>query len=191
MYEYPPANDVGCPTGMCGYGTCELINNGMYIACKCDTNAIPPNCFETCCKDCGQNGKCVKNIQGIEVCTCHSSYTGEFCEAYLAGDACDTNYQPPDLVVRTCDGGRACTYGLCITSIQGQSFCICDDGASGPFCDEVCCLDCGENGTCGINQTTGNQTCLCDEQYTGETCSELSKYRTSFACFSIIILKSN
>jgi len=176
LYEYPAASEHMCEPFLCGKGVCQILSNG-FRGCKCDTNATPPNCFDTCCKDCGTNGRCLKNLENVEVCTCQTSFTGEFCEAYLAGDVCDTTYQPLDLAERTCDGGRTCVYGICVTSTQGQSFCICDDGASGPFCDEVCCLDCGEHGTCGIDQTTGNQTCVCDEQYTGETCSELSMYR--------------
>ena len=118
----------------------------------------------------------MKNLQDIEVCVCHMSFTGDSCESYIPGVVCEKDYQPLGLSERTCDLGFTCVYGFCNRTHIGKSVCICDDGASGPFCGEVCCLDCGENGTCGIDQTTGNQTCLCDKQYSGETCGVQSKY---------------
>ena len=60
----------------------------------------------------------------------------------------------------------------CFDSNGGAEFkCECNEGFDGKKCEDVCSLDCGDNGSCmtEINSTTGikQSKCLCTDNFTG------------------------
>ncbi|XP_052760511.1 uncharacterized protein LOC128203241 [Mya arenaria] len=74
---------------------------------------------------------------------------------------------------------HACVYGKCIEEVgdhggwSGAIFtCECDVGARKTRCDELCCLDCGENGRCNLHGDQGERKPVCDcmPRYIGERC---------------------
>lgn len=80
-YERPSSNENGCFIP-CFKGVCRIYSTGTFY-CVCDPHAYGSNCMQTCCKDCGEFGRCVRNLTNVEVCECSSNYTGEFCETLV------------------------------------------------------------------------------------------------------------
>ncbi|KAL3869473.1 hypothetical protein ACJMK2_042150 [Sinanodonta woodiana] len=73
-----------------------------------------------------------------------------------------------------CQGGRPCHYGNCVTdNVTSNANCECYLGATGGFCADPCCLDCGSHGQCYVNKADSSQYCVCHENYTGERCTTL------------------
>lgn len=172
-YEWPSPEEHECSM-FCGMGVCKDSGSG-YVSCLCDPNAIGSNCLSVCCKDCGDFGRCVRNLTGHEGCQCHQSFTGEFCDIYDPFNACDTSYEPPPLSLRDCGNGLTCVNGICANATDGSVYCECDPGARNVDCSQVCCLNCGDHGTCDIDPVTGNETCVCEPGYNGQFCETLGK----------------
>ncbi|MGB1242795.1 MAG: hypothetical protein ACPG49_09750, partial [Chitinophagales bacterium] len=66
----------------------------------------------------------------------------------------------------------ACVNGECLVSATGDPFCNCDEGFSGPTCEEVVdpceSLTC-VNGECVVG-VDGNVSCNCEEGFSGPNC---------------------
>lgn len=169
-YEWP-STEHECSL-FCGRGVCRSLGDGT-ASCACDTNASGPNCLRVCCKRCGEFGMCVRDVTYQELCMCHPLFRGEFCDIYDPVNACDTVYQPPPLSLRDCGYGHTCVNGICANGTDGGLYCECVPGARGRLCGEVCCLNCGIHGACGIHPQTGNEVCLCKTGYTGKLCDKL------------------
>ena len=83
-YEPRPPEERSCFQGalMCEHGRCVESDQGTY--CQCDIGVSPGNgqlCRETCCKFCGEHGRCYYHAQEKEEkCNCDDKYSGDFCE---------------------------------------------------------------------------------------------------------------
>lgn len=73
------------------------------------------------------------------------------------------------LAIQKCDNGLICVYGICNISADNVPYCSCDPGAYGVNCCQPCCLNCGEHGTCVLNNS-GQETCSCQSSFTGVLC---------------------
>lgn len=90
-YEYPPSSENECPIPIpCGFGVCRVSSTQVFY-CDCDLHAYGSNCLQVCCKDCGEFGRCVRNLSNVEVCECSPDYTGEFCDTLMSWDE-ETGY---------------------------------------------------------------------------------------------------
>lgn len=175
-YEFPLAEENECDIP-CFKGVCRSY--GESLGCECDPHAIPPFCTSTCCKDCGDFGRCAKTLNQTETCVCYPYFIGEFCDILVKGDPCDS-YLPP-LSFRECANSLTCIHGIC-NETNGKTSCICENGASGPDCSVTCCKSCGFNGVC-VRNPTGSESCLCSDSYTGANCETLGRFTVCYYMF--------
>ncbi|KAL3869471.1 hypothetical protein ACJMK2_042149 [Sinanodonta woodiana] len=83
---------------------------------------------------------------------------------------CLINYT---LNIIPCPIGIPCFYGDCfVDNLTSITRCDCYPGATGAFCNEPCCLDCGPYGVCSVNMADRIQYCNCHPGYTGERCEK-------------------
>lgn len=101
--------------------------------------------------DCGDNGQCEDNEEGVGQCVCDEGFEQPYC---LPPEACLTQT-------------KACTEGVC-GALSDRCGGIVDCGACEGSCDEVE-LDCGEHGQCE-DDADGNAQCVCDEGFDGPLC---------------------
>ncbi|XP_060577096.1 uncharacterized protein LOC132734378 isoform X2 [Ruditapes philippinarum] len=96
-------------------------------------------------------------------------------------NVCDEDYIERSKEERTCEHvkGIECVYGVCNETLIDygtwtgyNTTCSCDYGARGLFCENKCCLHCGENGKCDLRPDGDNLTehCNCRRRYTGFFC---------------------
>ena len=105
------------------------------------------------------------------------SYDINSFTATVSQDACSSSYKLRPRDDRMCQFGFRCMYGSCSSdySLKQITFqCKCDPGAMGLFCENKCCLNCGQNGQCDV-KPDGTQFCFCRRGYTGQNC-EISVY---------------
>ncbi|XP_057309168.1 uncharacterized protein LOC130647358 isoform X2 [Hydractinia symbiolongicarpus] len=193
--EHCAAVDL-CSPDPCRYGThCIQTDEESY---QCVKNLCAPN-------PCSNGGKCIvvndegyecaclrgwrgKNCESQDICVpnpcinggvCHvmedGSYTCE-CPTHFAGNKCQIQEKvekEKDLCAAyPCKNG-----GTCIGT-EGGFTCRCNNGFSGPFCEDSVCHPnpCENAGTCVPYY--GIALCKCAQDYTGAHCSELKKPRT-------------
>ena len=79
-YQRPSSDegDSGCSM-FCMFGICRLTVEGQQY-CHCDPNASGSVCMTKCCKQCGEYGRWVAQVGGVEVCACADGYEGEACD---------------------------------------------------------------------------------------------------------------
>lgn len=173
-YERPPNEAHEC-TLFCGYGICRENGTEQRI-CDCDEHATGPNCLNTCCKECGTYGKCVRDMTNRLRCECHEAFDGEFCEIYDPLDPCSEDIDEVRRKQVTDCGNSTCRYGFCNSTGDDGPFCQCFPKAYGNDCGLMCCLDCGFYGVCVMDEVFGNMTCECEEDYSGEHCEIFGEF---------------
>ena len=162
-----------------------------------DGNGVcAPNCVTAVANGlfCGDNGAC-DDASGVAICECDGQWAGAACDVcpagnHLEGGDCVANQVcEPD----SCSGHGACS----VPSETGLVECDCDDGWIDSFdgiacavcasgyqnlyypddCQPTCAtavaagLECGDNGACAINTSTGAPHCACDTGYAGVDCT--------------------
>ncbi|RDV36360.1 hypothetical protein DV096_19260 [Bradymonadaceae bacterium TMQ3] len=138
--------ELACTEGVCG-GVDDLCGGVV------DCGACEGSCEEVEL-DCGEQGQCETNDDGIAECVCEAGYEGLRCDEPTG--ACLTREQ-------------ACTEGVCGGVDNGCGAFI-DCGACEGSCEEVE-LDCGEQGRC-VDDEEGNAQCICEEGRAGLACGE-------------------
>ncbi|KAH3695067.1 hypothetical protein DPMN_082518 [Dreissena polymorpha] len=89
-----------------------------------------------------------------------------------ADSVCSSSYQQRPDDDRKCQFGFRCMYGTCSSDSSSKQItfqCKCDPGAMGIFCEQKCCLNCGQNGNCDV-RPNGTPFCFCRRGFTGEKC---------------------
>ena len=181
----------GCPPGFpCFHGHCESAmtasSGGVGIHCVCDpgwdgtfcdTEASPETCDDSKCEEnevcvtLSTHFVCVPSIsEDLEI-----NSTRQLTPVNSTLHACNPEYVTRNDSERRCASiGLLCTYGMCVERSDGGVMCRCDPGGTGTLCREKCCLDCGINGECRLNNS-GQEFCNCRNNFTGEFCNALKQ----------------
>ncbi|XP_061178581.1 sushi, von Willebrand factor type A, EGF and pentraxin domain-containing protein 1-like [Saccostrea echinata] len=134
---------------------------------------------------CAPSFECIhgfcRNTGGIS-CVCDRGYKGLFCSDSVPTttptveeddpDVCSEDYSLRPLSVRNCFAAFTCKYGVCVTkrgAVGPRYSCVCDPHASGEKCEHKCCRNCGDFGSCVVNN--GEQLCNCQMGHSGDFCN--------------------
>ena len=165
--------------GNCFYNTlqkkeiCNCRNN--YMGERCETKIDPDPTQEPDCSPACPAGSVCTIVSGSSICSPVTTTTRAIEQSTRSGGAellCGKPYQLRDLSERTCEGGLVCQRGYC-SIVNGSTSCECDTGARGLICENECCKDCGDNGTCFYEARTNTEICNCFNGYTGDTCADV------------------
>lgn len=125
--------------------------------CYLKTNTCQPVCV---------NDSLSTSKDGITSTTSNVSVVTPSGRTY---DVCSESYVLRPISERTCLPGFECHYGVCQQGGLGFS-CLCDPGSAGTVCQNKCCKQCGDHGTCDV-LLDGELVCVCDQDYSGEFCN--------------------
>ncbi|KHJ97678.1 EGF-like domain protein [Oesophagostomum dentatum] len=145
-----------------GGHTCKC--DPAYSGSECDT-PTPGPCDSTPCL----NGNCTgDNVLGTYICTCVEGYCGDNCDCML-------NAEKILPEIHTCEYANNCVNGTCESIINGMvpgTYCICNPGFNGTFCDNEI-NECDSSpcmyGTC--EDLFLDYNCTCDYGAEGKNCS--------------------
>lgn len=164
---------------LCIHGDCA--DDGDQFLCRCDKGWGGDTCNESqCTTECSAGFYCHFVTPLVQICVesiADSSVTPTFPEQTTRdilmriNNVCSDDYSERDNVEQKCPSGISCKFGVCAAN-DGQERCQCDAGASGTLCDETCCRECGEFGTCLSDENLG-EVCNCHQNYTGFNCTRL------------------
>ncbi|CAI5511766.1 unnamed protein product, partial [Closterium sp. Naga37s-1] len=129
------------------------------------SNAADHSCVQ---RNCGANGKCVKNSAGAASCVCDTGYVLQ-ADGRTCTDVC---------TIKNCQGADA--NSTCVAA-GNLATCVCETGyamaATGKCTDTCEVQNCGVNGKCNKDTTTGAASCVCDTGYAlqadGKTCTDV------------------
>lgn len=196
--------DICIPMPGCVNGACRQENvNGVEVevaqTCECDKFPMGhpnanmskyegPKCDRPVCKpDCENDGWCVVSGDTRKValaehagkCACPIGFTHD------EGGLIDQN------VCSKCMAMAGCNHGQCarmnpsdVNSVEIPGTCTCEDGYTGPLCDQLQCkdssdaiIDCGEHGICLEDiLDNGENGCACEAGWQGEKCDKCVPY---------------
>ncbi|KAK3089462.1 hypothetical protein FSP39_003803 [Pinctada imbricata] len=169
-------------TFVCIHGYCDRHSTrGFRCVCDttwggvfCDKSLCPSECPEDCIAEGNSRYICNNKPQEDNSTTAPST-------AQVVQSACDANYTMRPLEERKCLP-LTCKFGQCKKTkvnitVQGQVnvttniACVCDDNVDGILCQNKCCLECGENGRCELDEDS-EPFCNCrTNRFYGEFCN--------------------
>ena len=148
-----------CPT--CYRGTCQVTHG--VAKCVCEAGWYLSDCRR---HNCNGNGHS-EIVNGQAVCNCKNGWHGDLCQLQyeMAGEKCinghfdngrcfcHENYQgawcDQQIPRKTCS--RDCGNGSCYTgTTNGEDYCVCNPGFSGPNCKTLVCTDRCHGKSCRI-----------------------------------------
>lgn len=153
----------------CGHGICVELP-GEPVECQCESNWQGAACSE-----------CVTGYTGPDCADCADGY-----ELNDVGLCVPINPDP-------CTDVDCGAHGSCVVNEETEvAGCECETGYFGEFCtdcaegyelddndecvliviDPCTLLDCGEHGTCVVNEQSQSATCDCDAGYLGDLCEQ-------------------
>ncbi|XP_047144561.1 uncharacterized protein LOC100203132 isoform X2 [Hydra vulgaris] len=158
-----------CSPNPCSNGGQCIVVNDEAFQCACPRGWRGKICSEQdlCVPNpCENGGVCHVNNDAEFSCECVDDYIGAKCQVHKV-ESLPTK--------KSFCAGYPCKNGGTCLDTDGGFTCRCNNGFSGPFCDESVCFGapCENSGTCVPYY--GIALCKCTEGYTGAHCSEIKK----------------